>query len=486
LGSISLLNSRPYFAMVGNTIDTVTFVLTQRELNSHCSLFNILTELRPELPDRNAIIKDSPAGKIGLYTRLVEFVNFHVPLSKFLLCVLKYYQINLAQLSVIGAVKVSHFELMCCVLGRVPTIGAFRRFYVTSISNGWLSFFKRSSVAIPCCYSKNLDSLENWNNHFFWIDAFVCPFSIPWFNGTSVVNDPLLVDDAVDLPCMKLLNENRTLIRKYPEIFLCIVGLSRSYTETDVRLTFLYNDDEEMGLLDFVKSTDPFNVKVGERTLADDKVPLLEETGDIVISPSAQPISLVDHTIEDELKANVEGVKISEPVPTIAEKFVSFYVTPTPEPDVPNDSGLTPDVNVQTRRVPERFVVMISSSERGDTDVFLRVKSPLPHVTAASLNVGFIDGAGASSIPRDNARTSTFVLGKGSPIDEFYEYEHEIMSRERFQKKFTESCTVIQQRDAKIAALKAKLEMLGSHKWTRTKKLRSLEDTRQKSSSLVG
>ncbi|GJS87809.1 hypothetical protein Tco_0770445 [Tanacetum coccineum] len=28
--------------------------------------------------------------------------------------------------------------------------------------------------------------------------------------------------------------------------------------------------------------------------------------------------------------------------------------------------------------------------------------------------------------------------------------------------------------------------MLGSHKWTRTKKLRSLEDTRQKSSSLVG
>ncbi|GKA40789.1 hypothetical protein Tco_0733382 [Tanacetum coccineum] len=37
-------------------------------------------------------------------------------------------------------------------------------------------------------------------------------------------------------------------------------------------------------------------------------------------------------------------------------------------------------------------------------------------------------------------------------------YEHEIMSRERFQKKFTESCTVIQQRDAEIAALKAKLE----------------------------
>ncbi|GJR06289.1 reverse transcriptase domain-containing protein, partial [Tanacetum coccineum] len=39
------------------------------------------------------------------------------------------------------------------------------------------------------------------------------------------------------------------------------------------------------------------------------------------------------------------------------------------------------------------------------------------------------------------------------------------------------------QRQGKISH---KDEMLGSHKWTRTKKLRSLEDTRQKSSSLVG
>ncbi|GJQ94815.1 hypothetical protein Tco_0005954, partial [Tanacetum coccineum] len=267
-----------------------------------------------------------------------------------------------------------------------------------------------------------------------------------------------------------------------------------------------------MGLLDFVKSTNPFKVKVGERTLANNEVPLLEETKDMVISLFAQPISLVDHTIEDELKDNAGkkkrkvvfdapiGLKGAESgsIPHLSEKFVSFYVTPTPEPDVPKDSGLTPDVNVQTRRVPERFVVTISSFERGDTDVFLRVKSPLPHVTAASLNVGFIDGAGASSIPRDNARTSTFVLDNPalcrnlidyitSPrywaalrnhtdvrfLDCFnansaqhigmvselrLRYEHEIMSRERFQKKFTESSAVFQQKDAKIVALKAKLD----------------------------
>ncbi|GKD31448.1 hypothetical protein Tco_1242226, partial [Tanacetum coccineum] len=452
LGSISFLNSRPYFLMVGNTIDTVTSMLTKRELNSHCSLFK--TELRLEFPNRNSTIKDSPTGKISMYTRFVKFANFRVPLSKFLLCVLEYYQINLAQLFVIGATKVSHFELICRVLGRIPTVGTFRRFYVNSISNDWLSFSKRSGAAIPCCYSKNLDSLKNWNNCFFWIDASVCPLSIPWFNGTSVVKDPLPLDDAVDLPCVELLNENRTLIRKYPEIFLCVIGLSRSYAETDARPTFLYNDDEG-------------------RTLADNEVPLLEETEDRVISPSAQPISL---------KVRTDGVKISEPVPTTTGKSPvalrrlelqsETEGAESGSPDVLEDSGSTLDVNVQTRRMPERFVVTTSSSEHGNTNVSLRVKSPLPH---------------------DNARTSTSVPGEGSHVDEIYQsqtidsaiaqdvyvpewnitndarhicmvsqlrlrYEHEIMSKERFQKKFTESSAVFQQKDAEIVALKAKLD----------------------------
>ncbi|GJZ53541.1 hypothetical protein Tco_0608426 [Tanacetum coccineum] len=140
-----------------------------------------------------------------------------------------------------------------------------------------MSFSKRRGADDPCCYSKKFDSLKNWNNCFFWIVASVCPLSTSWFSGTSVVKDPLPVDEAVDLPCVELLNENCTLIRKYPETFLCLVGLSRSFIETDVRPTLLHDNDEEMGLLDFVKSVDPFKVKT---------------------------ISLVDHTIQDELNVN--------------------------------------------------------------------------------------------------------------------------------------------------------------------------------------
>ncbi|GKA13290.1 hypothetical protein Tco_0692936 [Tanacetum coccineum] len=256
--------------MVGSSIYTVTSVLTQRELDAHCSTFNIPARLQPELPDRNAIIKDSPAGKIGMYTYFIEFSNFQIPLSKFLLCVLEYYQINLSQLPVIGAAKVSHFKIMCRVLGRVPTVGTFRRLYVNSISN-------------------------------------------------------------------------------------------------------------EMGFLDFVNSADPFKVKTDERTLAENEVPLLTETKDMVISHFPQSISLVNHTIQNELSVNVgkrkkkvafaagstprkkartEGVIISDSRPAIvgksptalrrlikqssqagtgsgsstpaAEDFVSSFVTPTP------------------------------------------------------------------------------------------------------------------------------------------------------------
>ncbi|GKF71925.1 hypothetical protein Tco_0208039, partial [Tanacetum coccineum] len=124
------------------------------------------------------------------------------------------------------------------------------------------------------------------------------------FGGTSVVKDPLPVDEAVDLSCVEMLNENRTLIKKYPEIFLSFVGLRRSFVETNVRPTLLRDNDEEMSLLDFVKSVDPFKVKVGEQNLTENEVPLITETEDRVISPSPQIISLVDHTIQDELNVN--------------------------------------------------------------------------------------------------------------------------------------------------------------------------------------
>ncbi|GKD40579.1 hypothetical protein Tco_1260786, partial [Tanacetum coccineum] len=203
---------------------------------------------------------------------------------------------------------------MCRALGRIPTVGTFRCFYVNSISNGWLSFSKRGGADDPCCYSKTFDTLKNWNNRFFWIDALVCPLSTSWFSGTSVVMDPLPVDKAVDIPCVELLNENRTLIRKYPETFLCFVGLIRLFTETDVLPTLLHDNNEEMGLLDFVKSVDPFKVKVGERNLAEIEVLLITETED----KRRKRVAFV-FGLPPAKKTRTEGIVISDSRPSTAD-----------------------------------------------------------------------------------------------------------------------------------------------------------------------
>ncbi|GKF19258.1 hypothetical protein Tco_0067896 [Tanacetum coccineum] len=117
---------------------------------------------------------------------------------------------------------------------------------------------------------------------------------------TVVKRDLLPSDDVVDLPLVEKLNENRTLIRKYPKVFLSIICLSRTFVDTDIRPTLIGRDKNDMGLLDFVKSADLFKVKVRERTLAENEVPLLTETTDRVIAPFGQTIRLVDHNIVDE------------------------------------------------------------------------------------------------------------------------------------------------------------------------------------------
>ncbi|GJV17539.1 hypothetical protein Tco_1362862 [Tanacetum coccineum] len=84
--------------------------------------FHIPDVVHPELPSRNDRIRNSPVGKIGVYSRFFNFANYRVPLSQFLVDILEYFQINLSHLSVIAAVKVSHFEILCRVHGFVPTV----------------------------------------------------------------------------------------------------------------------------------------------------------------------------------------------------------------------------------------------------------------------------------------------------------------------------------------------------------------------------
>ncbi|GJW74187.1 hypothetical protein Tco_0133557 [Tanacetum coccineum] len=287
-----------------SSITDIKCVLTQKTLDTFCRKFHIPEEVHPVLPGRDDTIHERHAGKIGLYTRFFDFANFRLPLSTFLVDVLRYFRINISQLSVIRAAKVSHFEILCRVYGITPTVGLFRCFYVNSKKSGWMSFSKRTDNA-PVCYTKPLDSLKSWNDHFFWADEFACPASFPWHTAKNVIRDPAPLATEFNVRDYTTLVVNPSPFQKFPEPFLCLVGISRYYTLDEntyplflqerrgwvpcviyvlrslylvvLRLTItLFFAD--MDLFAFIRTSNPTKVKISERERGEDERPLLETT----------------------------------------------------------------------------------------------------------------------------------------------------------------------------------------------------------------
>ncbi|GJZ62979.1 hypothetical protein Tco_0619400 [Tanacetum coccineum] len=243
-----------------------------------------------------------PTGKIGVYTRFFEFANFRLPLSTFLVDILKYYRIHISQLSVIAAAKVSHFEILCRVHDCEPTVGLFRCFYVNSKNKGWMSFSRRPG-SDAACYSKPLDSLKGWNDHFFWVDAFACPAIFPWHTCKSVSNDPFSKSTEFNAEHYASLVAYPAPFHKYPDPFLCLVGLSRYYTfDENTYPEFLYENGEEMNLLSFIRTADPSKVRIGERQRGEDEPQLLDTTVGRVVP--LLPVSPA--RADSELEASVD------------------------------------------------------------------------------------------------------------------------------------------------------------------------------------
>ncbi|GJX66851.1 hypothetical protein Tco_0302578 [Tanacetum coccineum] len=84
------------------------------------------------------------------------------------------------------------------------------------------------SVA-PVCYTKPLDSFKSWNDHFFWVDYFACPASFPWHTAKHVTRDPAPVAVDFNAQDYATLVAHPSPFWKFPEAFLCLVGLSRYY-----------------------------------------------------------------------------------------------------------------------------------------------------------------------------------------------------------------------------------------------------------------
>nr|GEU84198.1 hypothetical protein [Tanacetum cinerariifolium] len=140
--------------------------------------------------------------------------------------------------------KVSHFEIIYRAHRFEPTVGLFRCFYLNSKNKGRMSFSKRQGTD-AVCYTKPLDSLKGWNDHFFWIDAFAYPALFRWHIGKSVSRDVIPKYSEFSPEHYATLVAYPAPFHKYPKSFLRLVGMSRNYTlNENTYLKFLRNDDE--------------------------------------------------------------------------------------------------------------------------------------------------------------------------------------------------------------------------------------------------
>nr|GEX86392.1 hypothetical protein [Tanacetum cinerariifolium] len=268
------------------SITDINSVLTQKALKKISETFHIPNEVHPQLPSPNQTIHEMPAGKIGVHTRFFEYANFRLPLSTFLVNVLKHYRIYISQLSVIGAAKVSHFEILCRVHGFEPTVGLFRYFYVNSKNKGWMSFSKRQG-SDDVCYIKPLDSLKGWNDYFFWIDAFACPALFLWHTSKSVSRDVIPKSSEFSV-------EHYATLVSYPASFY------------------------KNGFALFIRTTDPTKVRIGERQRGEDEPQLLETTVGRVVSLSGCSCSF--------LRQGTGIYHVSESEEFVAEDVVPLYL----------------------------------------------------------------------------------------------------------------------------------------------------------------
>ncbi|GKB38099.1 hypothetical protein Tco_0883041 [Tanacetum coccineum] len=212
-----------------SVITDIKCVLSQKAFDAFCEKFYIPEETHPVLPHRGDRMQERPAGKIGLYTRFFDFANFRLPLSAFLVDVLRHFRINISQLFIIGAAKVSYFEILCRVYGIVPTVGLFRCFYVNYKKNGWISFSKRSDNA-P-------------------VDDFACPIFFPWHTAKNVTRDPAPAVADFNAQDYETLIGHPSLFWKFPEEFLCLVGLSCHYTLDEKTYPQFLHENGEGGQL---------------------------------------------------------------------------------------------------------------------------------------------------------------------------------------------------------------------------------------------
>nr|GEV85191.1 reverse transcriptase domain-containing protein [Tanacetum cinerariifolium] len=290
------------------------------------------------------------------------------------------------------------------------------------------------------CYTKPLDSLKGWNDHFFWIDAFACLALFLWHTGKSVSRDVIPKSYEFGLEHYATLVAYPAPFHKYPEPFhkylepfFCLVGMSRNYTlDENTYSQFLRNDDEEMDLLSFIRTADPTKIRIGQRQRDEEEPKLLKTIVGRVVS--LLPVALGRSS--SELEASVdklfdEGEVVSRRSRVIPQvvvmvlvrggimptlPFVSSFVSTTPKREDGDRTELLARANFHAIGAPQMFVISSDSSDHSGVNIAEAkvdsvVRTSMPTITSATITTPTADPAAIAK----GKLVGSSVFGADSP-----------------------------------------------------------------------
>ncbi|MFS8027528.1 hypothetical protein Hanom_Chr16g01499721 [Helianthus anomalus] len=214
------------------------------------SQYAIPVSLNPILPAKDTPIYPFVPGKIGVYTRLFDYCNYRLPLTKFLIEVLLFHEVHLSQMNPFGLAKVCHFELACRGLNSDPDLNVSRAFYKLNRSSSWYTFEVRKKNA--CCYTWITTGLKDWKDCFFLVEDRCVPAEMSWRLKRSRLLAPIPEDFAYNKNLHAALIKAVGRVQKYPEHILVMGRISTIWAELEWYHTHRWNG-EIMGLKDALR-----------------------------------------------------------------------------------------------------------------------------------------------------------------------------------------------------------------------------------------
>ncbi|GJZ93285.1 hypothetical protein Tco_0665350 [Tanacetum coccineum] len=259
-----------------SSITSIKCVLTQEHLDAVCSKYFVPEEIHPQSPGPDDTMHERPTGKVRMYTRFFDYANYRIPFSNFFVSVLTHFRIPFSQLCVFGSAKVSQFEILCRICNIEPSVELERP--------------------------------------LFWVDEFVVPASarFAWFSGTNIVNDRAPAVSEYNVEHANTLIAQASPFLRFPEEFLCWVGVSHNYLfNKDTYPRFEYENGEEMDLNAFFQTADPRKVRIVKRARTEKKRPIVtvakHRTVTLLPTSVPRPSRELSDSVEREFGEDVSG-----------------------------------------------------------------------------------------------------------------------------------------------------------------------------------